>query len=252
MSSYRPDIDGLRALAVGSVIVFHVAPALLPGGFLGVDIFFVISGYLISGMILQGIRAGTFTISDFYLRRARRILPALLTMLLGVFLIALLVLMPDEMKRFADSVTASALFVPNLALAREAGYFDVATSTKPLLHLWSLGIEEQFYLVWPWILWLLPRRWLVPSIVVMIVGSFALNVAIIGDHPSSAFYLPFTRAWELLAGAVLTQIPRQDPRTNEALASAVFRPSLHRFFCSTRAPRSPAGPLPSRWSGRLS
>jgi len=209
VSSYRPDVDGLRALAVGSVIVFHLAPALLPGGFLGVDIFFVISGYLISGMILQGIRAGTFTISDFYLRRARRILPALLTMLLVVSLVALLVLMPDELEGFAKSVTASTLFVPNLALAREAGYFDAATSTKPLLHLWSLGVEEQFYLIWPVALLLFAGRVRLKVTVIVIaaigVASLISHVAISHYYSATAgFYLPFTRFWQLLTGALIS------------------------------------------------
>jgi len=209
VSSYRPDIDGLRALAVGSVIAFHVAPAKLPGGFLGVDIFFVISGYLISGMILEGIRAGTFTITGFYLRRARRILPALLTMLLSVSLVALLVLMPDELKRFADSVTASALFVPNLALARDAGYFDAATSTKPLLHLWSLGVEEQFYLIWPIALLLFAARVrpivTVAVIAAIAIASFISHVGISHYYSATAgFYLPFTRFWQLLTGALIS------------------------------------------------
>src|SRR5687768_244586 len=148
-------------------------------------------------MILQGIRAGSFTITDFYLRRARRILPALLTMLLGVFVVALLVLMPDELERFADSVTASALFVPNLALAREAGYFDAATSTKPLLHLWSLGVEEQFYLLWPVALLLFAgrARLKVTVVVIAAIGVASLISHVVISHYYSAtagFYLPFT------------------------------------------------------------
>ena len=125
---YRPDVDGLRALAVGAVVAFHAFPVTLPGGFLGVDVFFVISGFLITGMILDGVRAGRFSLLDFYLRRVRRILPALLTMFVGVSLLALLILMPDEMERFASNITAGSLFVPNLVLAHEQGYFEVALS----------------------------------------------------------------------------------------------------------------------------
>ena len=205
-TSYRPDIDGLRALAVGAVVVFHAFPNKLPGGFFGVDVFFVISGYLISGLILEGIRARTFTITGFYLRRARRILPALLTMLLGVSLLALLILMPDEMERFADSVTASALFVPNLVLAREAGYFDPATDTNPLLHLWSLGVEEQFYLVWPLALLFAGRvrpKVTLAVIAVIALASLVSHVVISSYSPTAGFYLPFTRFWQLLTGGLL-------------------------------------------------
>ena len=218
---YRPDIDGLRALAVSAVVVFHAFPGKLPGGFLGVDVFFVISGYLISGLILEGIRAGTFTITGFYLRRARRILPALLTMLLGVSLLALLILMPDEMERFAKSVTASALFVPNLALAREAGYFDPATDTNPLLHLWSLGVEEQFYLVWPLALLFAGRvrpKVTIVVIAVIALASLASHVVISSYSPTAGFYLPFTRFWQLLTGALLAAERSRAPRSRAALA----------------------------------
>ena len=207
---YRPDVDGLRALAVGAVIVFHAFPKKLPGGFLGVDVFFVISGFLITGMMLDGIRAGRFSLLEFYLRRARRILPALLTMLVGVSLLAVLVLMPDEMERFASNLTAGALFVPNLVLAHEQGYFDAAAVDNPLLHLWSLGVEEQFYLLWPVALMLfVPRtrnRTTVLVIAVIILLSLALNIVMARTAPTASFYLPFTRFWQLLAGALLAAL----------------------------------------------
>jgi peptidoglycan/LPS O-acetylase OafA/YrhL len=197
----------LRALAVGAVVAFHAFPKTLPGGFLGVDVFFVISGFLISGMILDAIRAGRFSLLEFYLRRARRIVPALLTMLFGITLLAALVLMPDEMERFGANVTAGALFVPNLVLAREQGYFDPAAIDNPLLHLWSLGVEEQFYLVWPLALMLLlPRvgaRNMVLVIAAIIVLSLALHIVMARYAPTASFYLPFTRFWQLLAGALL-------------------------------------------------
>jgi peptidoglycan/LPS O-acetylase OafA/YrhL len=137
---------------------------------------------------------------------------------------------PAELTSLGKNLVASALFSANLMLLSEVGYFDIAAHTKPLLHLWSLGIEEQFYLLWPWILWLLPKRWLVSGTIAMIVGSFALNIAMVADHPSSAFYLPFTRAWELLVGALLTQIPRQVQRTKEALGVCGLSAVLVSFF----------------------
>ena len=229
-TAYRPDVDGLRALAVGAVVLFHAIPGSLPGGFLGVDIFFVISGYLISGMILEGIHAGSFTILGFYLRRARRILPALLVMLLGASLLALLVLMPDEMERFAKNVTASALFVPNLVLARETGYFDAATATNPLLHLWSLGVEEQFYLLWPLALMLFARRARPATTVAVIAGiivvSFVAHFVVSRHSATASFYLPFTRFWQLATGALLAALAvmrdrRSGGRSGGALAVAV-------------------------------
>jgi peptidoglycan/LPS O-acetylase OafA/YrhL len=195
---------------VGAVILFHAFPQTLPGGFLGVDVFFVISGFLITGMILDGIRAGRFSLIDFYLRRARRILPAFLTMLVGTSLLALLVLMPDEMERFASNLTAGALFMPNLVLAREQGYFDTAAIDNPLLHLWSLGVEEQFYLLWPAALLLfVPRarnRKTVLVIATIIVLSLVLNIVMARQAPTAAFYLPFTRFWQLLTGALLAAL----------------------------------------------
>ena len=227
---YRPDIDGLRALAVMAVILFHTFPKVIPGGFVGVDIFFVISGYLITQIVLSDLDTGKFSAWMFYARRVRRIFPALIIVLGFTFAVGWHFLLPAELTSLGKNLLASALFSANLMLLSEVGYFDIAAHTKPLLHLWSLGIEEQFYLVWPLILWLLPRRWLVAGIIVTIVGSFALNVAIVADNPSRAFYLPFTRAWELLAGALLTQIPRQGQQTKEALGVCGLSAVLVSFF----------------------
>jgi peptidoglycan/LPS O-acetylase OafA/YrhL len=191
---------------VGAVVAYHVVPGLLPGGFLGVDVFFVISGYLISGLILSDLHGRSFSLSTFYLRRARRILPALLVMFTGVSLLALLILMPDEMARFGASMAASAAFVPNLALLYETGYFDAQAQTKPLLHLWSLGVEEQFYLLWPVLLLLLarlrPGRRLA-AIGSIAIASFLLHLWVSEASAAASFYLPFTRFWQLLAGAWL-------------------------------------------------
>jgi peptidoglycan/LPS O-acetylase OafA/YrhL len=227
---YRPDIDGLRSLAVMAVILFHTFPKVLPGGFVGVDIFFVISGYLITAIILNDLESGKFSAATFYARRIRRIFPALIIVLCVTFALGWHFLLPPELISLCKNIVASALFSANLMLLSQVSYFDLAAHMKPLLHLWSLGIEEQFYLVWPWALRLLPRRWLVPAIAAMIVGSFALNVAMIDHYPSETFYLPFTRAWELLAGALLTQIPRQARSTNEMLGGCGLSALIASFF----------------------
>ena len=208
---YRPDVDGLRALAVLAVVAFHAAPLLFPGGFLGVDVFFVISGFLISGLVLDQLRAGKFTMSGFYLRRARRILPALLLMLFVTSLMTLLILMPDELQDFAKLMISSVTFVPNLALLSETGYFDVGAHMKPLLHMWSLGVEEQFYFIWPFFLMLMARRdrpaFTLGIICVLAVISFLVHLYVFRDSPESSFYLPFTRFWELMIGAALAAVP---------------------------------------------
>ena len=208
---YRADVDGLRALAVLAVVAFHAAPLLFPGGFLGVDVFFVISGFLISGLVLDQLRAGKFTMSGFYLRRARRILPALLLMLFVSSLLALAVLMPDELQDFAKLMIASVTFVPNLALLSDTGYFDVGAHMKPLLHMWSLGVEEQFYFIWPFFLMLMARRDR-PAQTLVLIGvlaalSFLAHLLIFRDSPDASFYLPFTRFWELMIGAALAAVP---------------------------------------------
>lgn len=148
-TEYRRDIDGLRAISVLAVLVFHAFPALLPGGFVGVDVFFVISGYVITKHGLRELDAGTFRFSGFYARRIRRIFPALLLVLVGVFAFGWQNMLPEEFKQLGKHIAGGATSIANLVLWREAGYFDVSGEQKPLLHLWSLGVEEQFYLVWP-------------------------------------------------------------------------------------------------------
>ena len=148
-SGYRADIDGLRAIAILAVVGFHAFPGYLPGGFTGVDVFFVISGFLISGIIFEELQAGRFSYAGFYGRRVRRIFPALIVVLLACFTAGWFALANDEYKALGKHMAAGAAFVSNLALWSEAGYFDAAAETKPLLHLWSLGIEEQFYVFWP-------------------------------------------------------------------------------------------------------
>ncbi len=202
---YRPDIDGLRAIAVLLVVGFHAFPEAVPGGFIGVDIFFVISGFLITGIIARELGQQHFGLLAFYARRIRRIFPALIVVLGVTLVLGWLWLLPQAYAQLSSDVFASAAFVSNIALWLQSGYFDIESSRKPLLHLWSLGIEEQFYLFWPLILMLAARLRLsllaVASLIA--IASLALNVALIGPDPVATFYLPFTRAWELLAGAAL-------------------------------------------------
>jgi peptidoglycan/LPS O-acetylase OafA/YrhL len=176
--TYRPDIDGLRAVAVLAVVMFHAFPSLLPGGFVGVDIFFVISGYLITNILLSELEVGRFSLASFYARRIRRIFPALLLVLIFCYAIGWFSLFKDEYKQLGKHIVAGAGFVANLTFWNEAGYFDSAADTKPLLHLWSLGVEEQFYIIWPLILGFAFRRRknLTGLILAGWVGSFCLNV----------------------------------------------------------------------------
>ena len=203
--NHRNDIDGLRAIAVTSVLFYHANSAWLPGGFIGVDIFFVISGFLISGIILGGIDRGTFSFGDFYARRVKRIFPALLVVLLAVSVVGWFSLFTDEYERLGKHVAAGAGFLSNIILWKEAGYFDPASDLKPLLHLWSLGIEEQFYLIWPLLFVLLAkaRRSPLAAIGAITLGSFALNLYWVKDHEVRTFYLPVTRFWELSLGSLL-------------------------------------------------
>src|ERR1700730_14791875 len=205
-TTYRRDIDGLRAIAILSVLGFHAAPRLMPGGFIGVDVFFVISGYLISGIILKALARDRFSFNDFYARRIRRIFPALIVVLLSVLSFGWLKLFPDEYTGLAKHVAAGSAYVSNFLLNKESGYFDTTAELKPLLHLWSLGIEEQFYILWPLLLvltWKYRAQWL---LLVAIAGaSFVLNVARLGSHPVATFYLLPTRLWELALGGILAR-----------------------------------------------
>jgi peptidoglycan/LPS O-acetylase OafA/YrhL len=203
---YRADIDGLRAIAVTAVVVFHAFPDLLPGGFLGVDIFFVISGYLITGLIQDAIAAGTFRVAAFYARRIRRIVPALLLVLMASLIAGWFMLLPLEYRRLGQNATGGALFFANVQFVLQSVYFDRSSITKPLLHLWSLSVEEQFYLVWPFVMmWAASvRARMLPIALGIAVASFAADVAIVDFYsPNAAFYLPFTRFWELMLGAAV-------------------------------------------------
>lgn len=209
---YRPDIDGLRAVAVVGVLAYHVAPQSLPGGYIGVDIFFVISGFLISGIILRERDLGHFSLLGFYARRVRRLFPALAVVLIATGLIGWYYLLPDEFAALGKHMLAAAGYATNFVLRWEAGYFDAAADAKPLLHLWSLGVEEQFYIVWPLMLLLVrgPRTLLV-VISLIIVASFVGSLASLSKNQVAAFYLPHHRMWQLAAGALLAAIALYRP-----------------------------------------
>ena len=203
---YRPDIDGLRAVAVLSVVIFHAFPEYLGGGFIGVDVFFVISGFLITSLILREQKEERFSLRHFYARRIRRIFPAL-SLVLGFGLVAgWICLNFMEYKQLTKHTGSSAIFITNFMLLREAGYFDNAADTKPMLHLWSLAIEEQFYLAWPLVLMFFKRltRWLFPVLVVLLLSSLTYSLSLVfkGDLEHD-FYSPLSRSWELLLGASL-------------------------------------------------
>jgi peptidoglycan/LPS O-acetylase OafA/YrhL len=207
-SEYRPDIDGLRAIAVLSVVGYHAFPGLIHGGFVGVDIFFVISGYLISKHIFADLAAQSFSIRTFYARRVRRIFPALGVVLLACLGIGWVILSPGEYEQLGKHVEGGAGFVANLMFWKEAGYFDNAADTKPLLHLWSLGIEEQFYILWPLILAFLWRRphhapWALPAIV---AASLAYSIFLVQHNAVADFYSPLSRFWELALGSALAYL----------------------------------------------
>ena len=207
---YRPEIDGLRAIAVLSVLVFHISSGWLPGGFTGVDVFFVISGFLITRVIATEIREGRFTYRGFYERRARRILPASLFVIAGVIVATMLFAPPRQATVVAETAIASLLFVPNIYLWRESGYFTTSAEGNPLLHMWSLGVEEQFYFVFPLALLLL-YRWVPKRVLLAVIAAAAVSLALSAyfspRNPSAAFYLLPTRAWEMMGGSILALLP---------------------------------------------
>ena len=203
---YRPDIDGLRAIAVLAVIGFHAFPAWIRGGFVGVDVFFVISGYLISTILLTDMEHGSFRFAQFYMRRIRRIFPALIVVLLACMAAGWLVLFSSEYKALGKHVAGSAAFVSNFVLWNEASYFVKAVETKPLLHIWSLGIEEQFYIVWPLLLYLVWKRKAATLALLVLLLTFSLTFNVTSSDQAADFYSPLTRFWELMAGAVLAYL----------------------------------------------
>ncbi len=214
-STFRRDIDGLRALAVLLVIAHHVAPTQLTGGFVGVDVFFVISGFLITRLIDSAMYSGEFEYVEFLWKRCRRILPSLLVVLVGTLLMGACVLTGPELVSLARHVVAGSLFSSNLLLWNEVGYFDTTALAKPLLHLWSLGVEEQFYLVWPLFLTVLPlnRRIRLLSVAVLVALSLMISESLAYSDPSQGFYMLHSRAWELGVGGLIALAGPMIPAT---------------------------------------
>jgi peptidoglycan/LPS O-acetylase OafA/YrhL len=202
---YRRDIDGLRAVAILLVIGYHAFPEHLKAGFVGVDVFFVISGFLIGGIVLSELDRNTFSFVKFYCRRIRRIFPALGVVLICSAIFGSVALLPEEYKQLGKHIFSGAAFFSNFTLWQEAGYFDAVSDSKPLLHLWSLGVEEQFYIIWPVLLWssskLRTNR--IYALVVITLLSFIANIVVIHKSPVAAFYSPVTRLWELACGTLL-------------------------------------------------
>lgn len=206
---YRADIDGLRAVAILAVLFYHAFPDVVPGGFIGVDVFFVISGYLIGGVIFQDLARGRFSLGNFYIRRVRRLFPALLLVLATSLVAGWGLLLSYELESLGRHVRDGLLFMLNLTLRRETGgYFATAADAKPLLHLWSLAVEEQFYIFWP-VLMLALARWrgrrglVVTVLGLLLAVSFGWNVVRVMNNPVATFFLPQTRVWELLLGVLL-------------------------------------------------
>jgi len=203
---YRPDIDGLRAVAVLSVLAFHLGAGHMPGGFVGVDVFFVISGYLISAIVFSEIAASRFSVLAFYERRIRRIFPALFAMLLVFSAVASFYLLPIELVDFSKSLLAATTSSSNFYFWQHSGYFDSPTSS-PLLHTWSLAVEEQFYILFPIFLVVVRRFFplrLKLAVVILFFSSLAASAVLVHYDTVTAFYMPYTRAWELLLGTIIS------------------------------------------------
>lgn len=219
LASYRPDIDGLRAIAVLAVVIYHAFPKILKGGFIGVDVFFVISGYLISTILFESLSKGIFSFVDFYFRRIRRIFPALIIVLFSCFIFGWFVLTAEEYRQLGKHIAAGAGFISNFIFWNEVGYFNNAVDTKPLLHLWSLGIEEQFYIIWPLLLWMTWKGKFNLLGLILLVGaaSFFLSVKGVNNDVVATFYSPQTRFWELLSGSLLAWIAHDGGKIDGAI-----------------------------------
>lgn len=205
---YRSDVDGIRAISILSVVIYHAYPGIIPGGFVGVDLFFVISGFLISTILFKNHHKGNFLLIDFYSRRVKRIFPALIFVLIFTILSGWFVLLPTEYKLLGKHIAGGAGFIANLVLWSESGYFDLDSASKPLLHLWSLGIEEQFYIFFPVLLIIAVRKntQFLKLILILTIISFTINIIFHKSEPIANFYSPLSRFWELMVGSILAYL----------------------------------------------
>jgi peptidoglycan/LPS O-acetylase OafA/YrhL len=221
--SYRPEVDGLRAVAVISVILFHAKVSLFSGGFVGVDVFFVISGFLITGLLMNDANNGEVSISRFYERRIRRILPALTVVAFCTLVAGCVLFLPAQLIALGKSILATSVFSSNIWFWNQTDYFDPSSEMMPLLHTWSLAVEEHFYIVFPLLIALLCRRprLLVLVIVALATASLVLCAMQTSRSPAAAFYLLPTRAWELLVGALVALLPLKTPPTLGEASSAI-------------------------------
>jgi peptidoglycan/LPS O-acetylase OafA/YrhL len=206
--AYRADIDGLRAVAILSVVAYHYLDSFgghVSGGYVGVDVFFVISGYLITGIIMRELHGARFSLLEFYASRIRRILPPVLIVIVACLAVGWLWLMPNDLRPLARNAAAGAFFLSNFLSWRESSYFGLAAESKPFLHLWSLAIEEQFYLLWPVLLLAASklRRGMGLGIASVVLSSFLVNLELTNHSHTAAFYLPISRVWELAVGGLL-------------------------------------------------
>lgn len=230
---YRREVDGIRAIAVVSVILFHAGLTEISGGFLGVDVFFVISGYLITGIILKDLEDGQWNVKssiiNFYLRRSRRILPALFVMIFISTIVAVSILLPDDIQNFGQSVFATITFSNNILLFLTNGYFSENSDFKPLIHTWSLGVEEQYYLIIPLLMnlafWFEKRKGVICFIIIIAAGSLITSISTQQIYPQANFYLIFPRAWELCAGGL----------------AVIFEPNLRRISARSQAVMATVG-----------
>jgi peptidoglycan/LPS O-acetylase OafA/YrhL len=222
VGSVRTDIQALRAIAIASVVVYHFAPDYLPGGFLGVDVFFVISGYLISGSIIASIDRGSFRPRDFWIRRIRRLFPALAFVSLATLIAAYFLMDPNDASQTAKATLAAAFSVSNFLFWKESGYFDAASITKPMLHTWSLGVEEQFYLVWPFVLLIVQRpKTRIAAVAAITALSFVAALCVRRVDTTAAFFLMPLRMFELGIGSMMAMIPMAPQRIWTAIVGFI-------------------------------
>lgn len=247
---YRAEIDGLRAVAVVPVILFHAGVSGFAGGYVGVDVFFVISGYLITSLIVSDLDGSRFSVAEFYARRARRILPALVTVVLACLPFALVWMSPTRLVEFSESITSVGLFISNLYFAGQEGYFAAAAEQRPLLHTWSLAVEEQYYLLFPVLMalwWRFARSWITAGVAVVAAASFAAAEWSVRNVDEGTFFLPHLRVWELLIGALTALYLRRRDRLQGDLGGAVALIGLALISIAVLALDAQT-PFPSSWA----